>query len=107
MAEHTHHFDSGPFLDKVDTLSFCAARGAHEHVPVLQVSHDHNGDWQFLDATTDDPGEPVLLCLGCVYEGDSTLSVIADHPRGWSAYRPAIGEDWECSEKPLEDDEDE
>ena len=46
------------------------------------------------------------MCLGCVYERDATLSDIADLPRGWSAYRAAIGEDWKCWEKSLEADED-
>ena len=106
MAEHTHYFESWPFPDNADTLSYCTGKVAHEHFPVLRVTHDHDGDWQFLDATTDDPGEPVLVCLGCVYERDATLSDIADLPRGWCAYRSAIGADWACWEKPLEADED-
>jgi hypothetical protein len=27
------------------------------------MAEHHNGDWQFLDATTDTPGECVLLCM--------------------------------------------
>jgi hypothetical protein len=106
MAEHTHHFEHWPFPDDADTISYCTGKVAHENFPVRRVTHDHDGDWQFLDATTDDPGEPVLVCLGCVFERDATLSDIADLPRGWCAYRAAIGEDWECWEKPLEADED-
>jgi hypothetical protein len=106
MAEHRHHFDDWPFPDSVQTLSYCTTKVAHENYPVLSVTHDHDGDWQFLDATTHHPGEPVLLCLGCVYERDATLADIADLPRGWRAYRSAIGAVWECWEKPAEADED-
>jgi hypothetical protein len=105
MSEHTHHFDTWPFPDNLQTLSYCTAKVACENFPVLQVAHDHDGDWQFLDATTDEPGECVLLCLGCVYERDSTLSEIADLPRGWGAFRSAVGATWERWQKPLETDE--
>ena len=107
MSDHTHHFASWPFTEHVGTISYCTANVARAGFPVLRVTHDHDGDWQCLDATTDDPGECVLLCLGCVYERDATLSAIADLPQGWSAFRPYIGATWERWEKPDEDDEDE
>lgn len=106
MPQHTHKFKEWPFQSAVDTLTFCTAKVAHEGFPVLHVSHDHNGDWQFLDATTDVPGECVLLCFGCVYENDRSLADISDLPHGWSAYREETGSDWERWEKsPATDDE--
>lgn len=105
MSSHTHNFDNWPFPDDVQTITYCTAKVAHEHFPALQVSHDHDGDWQFLDATTDELCECVLLCLGCVYERDPTLSEIADLPRGWGACRPTIGAAWERWEKPPEADD--
>jgi hypothetical protein len=78
----------------------------HDQLPVLRVSHDADGAWQFLDATTNEPGECVLLCLGCVLERDTTLSQICDLPLGWSAYRPDIGGEWERWQNFAEDDED-
>lgn len=105
MPEHIHSFNTWPFPDDVQSVAYCTAKIARERFPVLQVSHDHDGDWQFLDATTDEPGECVLLCLGCVYERDSTLSEVADLPRGWSAFRPSLVATWERWENPPEADD--
>lgn len=106
MTTHTHTFANWPFADRASTAAFCTTRVAHDHYPVLQVAHDHNGDWQFLDATTDDPGEPVMFCLGCVFERDPTLAEIADLPRGWGAFREQPGAAWERWQKEPEDDAD-
>jgi hypothetical protein len=107
MSEHTHAFSAWPFADAVDTGSFSTAKVVHHGFPVLRVSHDAEGDWQFLDATTEEPGECVLLCLGCIYERDATLGQISDLPRGWSAYRPEIGAAWERWEQPHHEECDE
>ena len=58
MAEHTHRFDDWPFPDSAETLSYCTTKVAHENFPVRRVTHDHDGDGQFLDATTYDPASP-------------------------------------------------
>lgn len=107
MSTHTHSFANWPFADPVSTGAFCTALVAREHYPALRVVHDHDGDWQFLDATTDDPGEPVLLCLGCVFESDPTLAEIADLPRGWAACREQPGAAWERWQKEPEDEDEE
>jgi hypothetical protein len=104
MATHTHTFTQWPFADAVDTATYSTAKVAREGLPVLQVAHDWDGDWQFLDATTDEPGECLLLCLGCVYERDRSLAEISDLPRGWGAFRPYVGAQWERWEKPVEAD---
>jgi hypothetical protein len=106
MSEHTHAFAHWPFADAVNTATFCTANVARHGFPVLQVSHDHDGAWQFLDATTDEPGECVMRCLGCAYEHDATLAQISDLPRGWSAFRTEVGAAWERWEKPIEDCDD-
>lgn len=105
MSTHTHTFSDWPFADSVSAASFCTTRVVHEHYPVLQVAHDYNGDWQFLDATTDDLGEPVMLCLGCVFERDPTLAEIADLPLGWGAFRAHSGAVWERWQKEPEEDD--
>jgi hypothetical protein len=105
MTAHTHSFAHWPFDDAVNTAAFCTAGVAERRLPVLRVTHDANGDWQFLDATTEHPGDPVLMCLGCVLEHDPSLAAISDLPLGWSAYRPELGAEWERWEKEAEDDE--
>jgi len=108
MPEHTHVFAAWPFSEATNTITYCTAKVARERFPVLQVSHDWDGDWQFLDATSEQPGECVLLCLGCVFERDSSLSQIADLPVGWSAWRSSLGAHWVREENPPnEEHEDE
>lgn len=103
--EHTHVFANWPFNDPINATTYCTAKVAREHFPVLQVSHDWDGDWQFLDATTEQPEECVILCFGCVFEKDPTLSQIADLPVGWSAWRSSVGAPWAREENPPNDED--
>jgi hypothetical protein len=105
MSQHIHKFSDWPFPCPENNVAFCTAKVAREQIPVLQVSHDAEGDWQCLDATTEDPGECVLMCLGCVVERDPTLLQISDLPPGWSAYRAQVGAAWERWQKPVEEDD--
>lgn len=73
---------------------------------MLRVAHDFNGDWQFLDGTTDKPGECVMLCLGCLLEKHADIAAIADLPRGWGAGRDATGAKWERWALASEGDQD-
>lgn len=102
MQAHSHDFsETGwPFDVPVSTAAFCTTRVARENFPILLVSHDENGDWQFLDDTTDEPEGCTLLCLGCAFELDRTLAGIADLPVGWVAWRSSIGEPWQRDQHP-------
>lgn len=100
MSEHTHQFSHWPFDSAINTVSICTAKVARDGFPVLQVSHDLEGDWQFLDATTELPEEPMVLCLGCVFERDPSLAQIANLPIGWSAWRIAVGAAWSREQNP-------
>lgn len=102
---HSHQFVHWPFADAHNTASFSTTKVVREHLPVLLVSHDADGAWQFLDATTDEPGEALLVCMACIYEGDQSLEQIADLPLGWSAWRQEVGGTWERAENPPEDDD--
>jgi hypothetical protein len=95
---HSHAFPNWPFPDPIDAASYCTDAVARRRLPVLQVAHDDDGDWQFLDAV-EDLGEPVLHCLGCVYAADPTLEEIGDLPRGWGAFRARVGAPWERWQK--------
>ena len=102
MSGHTHQFTDWPFASPVNSVSICTAKVARDGFPILQVSHDWEGDWQFLDATTDEPEEPMVVCMGCVFDRDQTLAQIAELPVGWSAWRNAVGAAWTKEQKPQE-----
>ncbi len=105
MPSHSHAFPDWPFDSPVNAISYCTAKVVKGQSPIRQVSHDKDGDWQFLDATTDEPEECMILCMGCVFERDPSLQEIADLPVGWAAFRQDKGEPWERWENP-EDEED-
>lgn len=102
---HSHSFAHFPFDDPVDTAAFCTDAVARRRLYAQKVTHDTDGDWQFIDGGDDPLGEPVLVCLGCVFEHDPTLAGIADLPRGWSAWRDEHGGPWERWEREEEEDE--
>jgi hypothetical protein len=62
--------------------------------PILLVSHDADGDWQFLCGTTNQPKDGQIVSLGCIWERDRSLVEVADLPTGWRAYRRAKGAAW-------------
>ncbi|QEH37566.1 hypothetical protein OJF2_61570 [Aquisphaera giovannonii] len=70
---------------------------------VLLVSHDEEGDWQFLCGTTNDPSDGALVCLGDMLARDSSLAEVADLPEGWMAERQAPGTDWSRSRSDRRD----
>jgi hypothetical protein len=78
--------------DPPHTHAFVPKSIAHQKEPVTQIYHEHNGDWQFLGATS---GECVLLCLHHLIDFDPTLNELADLPRGWCAWRDSVGVPWQ------------
>jgi hypothetical protein len=63
--------------------------------PVLLVTHEHDGWWQFLDGGELDRDGAVAVHAGHVLSDDLTLLELADLPRGWEAERAAVGEPWQ------------
>ncbi len=66
-------------------------------MPVLYVSHDEDGEWQFLcggDHPDDGADTPVVVCLKHLTERDETLHELAGLCRLSEAQRDRIGADW-------------
>lgn len=77
-----------------------------EGQPILHVSHDAEGDWQFL-CGLDHGGLPVetgrLVCLEQILKRDPSLApLVGKLCRNWSASRVARDGDWELQDH-LED----
>jgi len=94
FMSHEHHFSSWPFQDAINTAVFTTRQVLEGLCPILEVYHEHDGDWQFLCGTTQDEKDLKLVCLGCMAESDPALVGLADLPRGWSAIRPATNAEW-------------
>jgi hypothetical protein len=104
MQDHQHSFqpETWPFSEAINTATFCTIRVANLGFPILHVSHDEEGDWQFLDGTTDEPDGCLLLCFGCVFDRDKSLAELADLPVGWMAWRDEVGKPWDRFPRPAE-----
>ena len=102
---HFHNFKFWPFQDAINTASF-TTRQVLDGLPIVEVYHDHDGDWQFLCGTTVDDDDLKLVCLGCMFERDETLAELAQLPIGWCAVRNFLGGEWlmEAYEERTEDE---
>ena len=62
--------------------------------PILFVSHDDDGDWQFLTGERVREKDATVVSLGEIVELDRTLLELADLPSGWIATRPSANSSW-------------
>jgi hypothetical protein len=61
--------------------------------PIVEVVHDHNGDWQFL--TGDQELEDLkIVAIGQIIQKDPTLNEVFNLDYGEAAKRAAIGAKW-------------
>jgi hypothetical protein len=95
VEEHPHSFllGSWPFAVPVNTLAYTSSQVLSGQ-PVLLVFHDHDGEWQFL--TGEDGEECKIICLGCAYERDGSIAILADMAAGWMAFRDSADQSWQC-----------
>ena len=82
-------FNENPRLGVLTTAPVLAG------APIMMVSHDaDDGGWQFLCGTTTDPADGRIIHLQEVVDMDPSLTVLADLPRGWVAFRTSIHGEW-------------
>ena len=62
--------------------------------PVLHVTHDIDGDWQFLGSEDATETEVAFVHVAHLVEVDPTLLEVRDLPLGWHAWRESVGEVW-------------
>src|SRR5688572_9260855 len=104
MAAHAHTFDGRwPFGEAENTLAICCTHVLARSHPILRVSHDHDGDWQFLCGNAHEPSEGRVICMGCAFEIDGTLAAVANLPIGWSADREDTRASWSSEASPAPD----
>jgi hypothetical protein len=73
--------------------------------PILLVSHDEEGDWQFLCGTTNLPEDGRIVCLATVVERHPAVVELADLPVGWQAARDGVDQSWRRVQIKSDDEE--
>ncbi len=96
QMSHTHNFSESewPFDVPINTASFTTKHVLDGSLPILEIYHDHDGEWQFLCGTTNAYEDAKLVCLGCMMERDPSLFQLADLPSGWLASRESPAHPW-------------
>ena len=89
MTEHW------PFQDPQSLATISLKRIVQEGVPILHVSHDADGDWQFLDGSDDLRTEDACVVgLADVVKLDETVCELVDLLPGWVAWRETASSPW-------------
>lgn len=83
-----------PFLEPKNTGVFTTTPVIEGQLPILHVSHDQDGDWQFLCGTTQRTEDAKLVCLSEMIEMHPSLAELATLPAGWYAERSTIDDPW-------------
>lgn len=83
-----------PFREAKNAAVVTTTNVTNESHPILYVSHDEDGTWQFLCGPTNDPGECLLVGLSEVFENHPSIDDLADLPTGWCAEREDVSSPW-------------
>ncbi|MGH2920557.1 MAG: hypothetical protein ACRDKU_00600 [Gaiellaceae bacterium] len=83
-----------PFSDPKERSVYTTRFVLDEGLPILVVSHDPDGEWEFLCGTTDKPKDAREIMLGEVLELDERVGEVADLPVGWRAFRSSAEAPW-------------
>lgn len=88
-----------PFDDAENTAVFTTDYVLKLGHPIVRVTHDEEGDWQFHAPEGAADAEPRIVGLCEMVELDSSLLDLADLPPGWVAIRTNVGSPWQRSPK--------
>lgn len=83
-----------PFSDPQEQTVYTTRFVLDKGLPILLVSRDPDGEWEFLCATTDDPKDAREVLLGEIVELDERVSEVADLPVAWRAFRDSPESPW-------------
>jgi hypothetical protein len=86
--------ETWPFEDVPNTICLTLWRFIREKQPILFVTRDDDGMFQFLDGKPMTMADAALVALSEILKVDATLREIADLPIGWEATREKIGSSW-------------
>ena len=74
--------------------------GSH---PILRVSHDSDGDWQFLCGHPFSTADGRIVCLSTIVDLHPSIAEVADLPEGWQATRDSSNSPWQLEEAEIDE----
>lgn len=83
-----------PFSENPKTAVFVCCHIAGRSADILNVTHDLDGDWQFLCGKTHSASDGRIASLEEVFRLDPTVGKIADLQNGRSAERKTYKAEW-------------
>jgi hypothetical protein len=88
-----------PFADPENLAVITLKRILANERAILLVTHDEDGDWQFLDGRTVSEADAAVVSLKRITLLDPGITELADLARGWRATRRSPDGLWIRSEK--------
>lgn len=83
-----------PFDEPLNTMVFSCCHIIDKGFPILYVSHDEDGMWQFLCGSSHDISEARLVSLYSIFTLDHSLAQLATMPIGSIAQRESKETVW-------------
>lgn len=83
-----------PFNDTPNTACFTCCHVLEEHKPILYVSHDEDGYWQFLCGCNDNEDDARIVSLADILEIDESMADLAELDYGEYAVAEDETSDW-------------
>lgn len=83
-----------PFTDAPNTACFTCCHVADEHKPILYVSHDEDGFWQFLCGGNHTESDARIVSLAEILRIDGSIADLADLDYGEIAEAADENSDW-------------
>lgn len=83
-----------PFADEPNTACFTCCHVLDEKKPILYVSHDEDGDWQFLCGGMHKDEDVRIVSLASILSIDETMSAFAKLDYGQCAESENVTSDW-------------
>lgn len=83
-----------PFSDTPDTACFTCCHVLNENKPILYVSHDEDGYWQFLCGGQHTQADAKIVSLAEILKIDRSIADLAELNYGEYAEAADIESDW-------------
>ena len=85
------------FKEDLQTYVFTTRFVIENNSDITCVTHDHEGDWQFMSDDEFNESDARVVSLQEILELDSTLLKLADLPIGYEANRKDKFSNWEIN----------